>query len=175
MGDDSKQQDRAALGDRGERLVAQWLIQEGWTILQRRWRCQWGELDLVAYRSDGRSRGTLAFVEVKTRSTGNWDADGRLAITPGKKIKLGRAAELFLSRYPHLSDMDCRFDVALVLRRSPPVNAKQPDAKQHRPISPGSADGQTSQPVSIQLGIPVIYDNDWLTLDYIVNAFDEGL
>ncbi|TVQ17398.1 MAG: YraN family protein [Leptolyngbya sp. DLM2.Bin15] len=182
MGDNSKQQDRAALGDRGERLVAQWLIQEGWTILQRRWRCPWGELDLVAYQSDGRSRGTLAFVEVKTRSTGNWDADGRLAITPGKKIKLGRAAEIFLSRYPHLSDMDCRFDVALVLRRSPPFNAKQPDAKQpdakqpdakqHRPISPDSADGLTSQPASIQLGTPMIYDNDWLTLDYIVNAFD---
>ncbi|HEY9817520.1 MAG TPA: YraN family protein [Candidatus Obscuribacterales bacterium] len=167
MGDDSKQQDRAALGDRGERLVAQWLIQEGWTILQRRWRCQWGELDLVAYRSDGRSRGTLAFVEVKTRSNGNWDADGRLAITPGKKIKLGRAAELFLSRYPHLSDMDCRFDVALVLRRSPPFKAKQ-----HRPISPDSAEGQTNQPAPIQLGTPVAYDNDWLTLDYLVNAFD---
>ena len=36
------------IGVLGEDLVARWLQSSGWTILHRRWRCRWGELDLVA-------------------------------------------------------------------------------------------------------------------------------
>jgi putative endonuclease len=149
------------LGARGEDLVTRWLLQEGWSILQRRWRCRWGELDVVAYRSDGRSRGLLIFVEVKTRSDGNWDADGRLAVTPQKQEKLQQAAALFLTRHPHLTDVDCRFDVALVRRRSRPAqNSTQP--LDSAPSSPS---------LRIQLGVPVADGDDWLTLDYIPDAF----
>ncbi|GEM_PF-123930 len=37
------------LGNIAEAFVAQWLIQHGWQILHRRWRCRWGEIDLVAH------------------------------------------------------------------------------------------------------------------------------
>lgn len=151
------------LGERGEDLVTRWLLQEGWSILQRRWRCRWGELDVVAYRSDGRSRGLLIFVEVKTRSDGNWDADGRLAVTPQKQEKLQQAAALFLTRHPHLTDVDCRFDVALVRRRSRPIFTQDPTQL------PDSA-SKSPSPI-IQLGVPVADGDDWLTLDYIPNAF----
>ena len=36
------------IGVLGEDLVARWLQSSGWEILHRRWRCPWGELDLVA-------------------------------------------------------------------------------------------------------------------------------
>ena len=36
------------LGDRGENLTADWLLSRGYQILDRRWRCRYGELDLVA-------------------------------------------------------------------------------------------------------------------------------
>ena len=36
------------LGDRGEDLTADWLLSRGCQILDRRWRCRYGELDLVA-------------------------------------------------------------------------------------------------------------------------------
>ena len=33
------------LGDRGEDLTADWLLSRGCRILDRRWRCRYGELD----------------------------------------------------------------------------------------------------------------------------------
>ncbi|MEM9265482.1 MAG: YraN family protein [Cyanobacteria bacterium P01_F01_bin.13] len=106
------------LGLYGEQLVKDWLIQQGWEILYQRWQCRWGELDIVAqgYNAQGGklSSQMLAFVEVKTRSRGNWDLDGLLSITPAKQRKLWTTARLFLTRHPHLAQLPCRLDVALV-------------------------------------------------------------
>ncbi|WP_392535363.1 YraN family protein [Nostoc sp. C117] len=116
------------IGQFGEDLVAQWLQSTGWVILHRRFSCRWGEIDIIAEydRKVGEqwSRGTvgelrtqhstLAFIEVKTRSSRNWDAGGRSAITPQKQAKIWRTAEIFLAQYPEKADYSCRFDVAIV-------------------------------------------------------------
>lgn len=99
------------IGRLGEQLVSQWLEAQEWIILSRRWYSRWGEIDIVA-RS--KAANVLAFVEIKTRSQGNWDADGALSITPVKQTKLCTAAALFLGEYPDFADYSCRFDVALV-------------------------------------------------------------
>lgn len=99
------------IGCLGEQLVSQWLETREWIILSRRWHSRWGELDLVARST---TVNILAFVEIKTRSQGNWDADGALSITPAKQTKLCTAAALFLGEYPDFADYCCRFDVALV-------------------------------------------------------------
>jgi len=100
------------IGDRGEILVAQLLQTNGWQILETQWRCRWGELDVIAC-----DRQWLLFIEVKTRSDRNWDADGSLAITTKKQTKIIKAASIFLERNPDLAKLACRFDVALVRRR----------------------------------------------------------
>lgn len=103
-----------SLGKLGEEITAQWLKNQGWEILASRWRCRWGELDLVAYDPSTRD---LSFVEVKTRQKGNWDENGLLAITPHKQQKLYRTAETFLAHYPQFSTLACRFDLALIKAR----------------------------------------------------------
>jgi putative endonuclease len=52
------------VGDYGERVAAQRLVAEGMVLLDRNWRCDAGEIDLVL-----RDGETLVFCEVKTRSS----------------------------------------------------------------------------------------------------------
>jgi putative endonuclease len=142
------------LGQQGENLVTQWLQQQHWSILARGWTSRWGELDIVALRREGRY-ADLAFVEVKTRSQGNWDEDGLYAITRSKQAKLWKTAQQFLAQYPHLGEANCRFDVALVnVRRSP-------------------SKAQTTPAPKIFLGQPTVMDGEELTLHtYLESAFE---
>lgn len=123
----------STLGYRAEQHVGEWLTGAGWELLHHRWHCRWGELDWIALTpkptnspseeaSLKQARQTenqplhqdLVFLEVKARRRGNWDADGLLAITPKKQVKLWQAAELFLSEHPQWATLPCRFDVVLV-------------------------------------------------------------
>lgn len=139
------------LGALGEDLVAQWLQHQGWRILQRRWRSRWGELDVVAYHPV-QPHGAIAFVEVKTRSRGNWDADGLLAITASKQAKLWKTARLFLAQHPQWAEHPCQFDIALVC---------------HRPNRTGAASGLLSIP-SPQAGYALVLQ------DYLAAALFDG-
>ena len=48
----------ADIGILGEDFVASWLQAQGWTILHRRWRCRWGELDIIAQEGLREQRST---------------------------------------------------------------------------------------------------------------------
>jgi putative endonuclease len=74
------------LGRDGESLAARWLQEQGYTLLQRNWRCAAGELDLIV-----RQGGTTVFVEVKTRSSTAYGHPFE-AITTAKAARLRRLA-----------------------------------------------------------------------------------
>ena len=99
------------IGDLGEQLVSRWLELHDYQILQRNWRCRWGEIDIVA---QDKTNEMIAFVEVKTRSDRNWDEDGLLALNDSKQQKLIQTASLFLAKHPKLAELPCRFDLGLV-------------------------------------------------------------
>lgn len=54
---------RHVLGIYGERLAADYLTSLGYEILERNWRCNQGEIDLIAKDAE-----RWVFVEVKTRN-----------------------------------------------------------------------------------------------------------
>ncbi len=101
--------EKIAIGQGGEALVKQHLLQQGWQIHQQNWHCRWGEIDLIA-----QCDRALAFVEVKTRRRSGWDAGGVMAVSLSKQEKLSKAAVSFLMENPELNELDCRFDIALV-------------------------------------------------------------
>jgi putative endonuclease len=84
---------RIQLGAMGEALAADHLMKMGLRILDRNWRCRYGELDLIA--SDP-TTNTVVFVEVKTR-TGDGYGGLAHAVTPRKVRRLRRLAALWLA------------------------------------------------------------------------------
>lgn len=107
-------------------------------------------------------------MEVKTRSKGNWDEGGLLAITSGKQKKLWHTAQSFLVAYPDLAILPCRFDVALVRCQSAPK-------KRAPSLNLGAPLFQKSQlPFSVGLDLPMTHTiaGYRLTLhQYIHDAF----
>jgi putative endonuclease len=86
---------RAQLGALGEQLAVDHLTALGWRVLERNWRCRWGELDLVAVEPQG---GALVFVEVKTRTSDQFGGVLQ-AVTPEKLRRLRRLAGLWLAAH----------------------------------------------------------------------------
>lgn len=77
-------------GDWGEALVEKYLSERGCRIVEREWRCRFGEIDLIAEKD-----GVLLFVEVKLRTNLQYGAP-REYVTVKKQEKLRAAALLYL-------------------------------------------------------------------------------
>lgn len=96
---------RKARGDMGEEIAARYLAERGFEILDRQWKCRYGELDLTARDPSG----VICFVEVKLRKRGG-PVSGREAVDERKRERLRKAASMWLS--VHDPDAPARFDVA---------------------------------------------------------------
>ncbi len=77
----------------GEALAVDHLTRMGLRIMNRNWRCRYGELDVIACDETAR---TVVFVEVKTR-TGDGYGGLAHAVTPRKVRRLRRLAGLWLA------------------------------------------------------------------------------
>ena len=95
------------LGRWGEDLAAAFLEEKGCRIVDRNWKCRFGELDLVA-----EGEGYLCFVEVKLRRTQRFGT-GAEQVDQRKREKLRITAELYLQERPAV--LQPRFDVIEVL------------------------------------------------------------
>jgi putative endonuclease len=98
---------RKHTGKKGEDLAADHLVDAGLKIIERNYRCPFGEIDIVA--EEGK---TLVFVEVKSRRS---DAYGspQTAVGREKQKKLSRIALHYLQEN-RLSHRPARFDVVAV-------------------------------------------------------------
>ena len=101
-----------AVGAYGERLAARYLMERGMQILDRNWRCDQGEIDIVAM--DG---SCLVIVEVKTRRSLAFGSPVE-AVTAVKAARLRRLSGCWLAGHRSLVDSvaDVRIDVIGVLR-----------------------------------------------------------
>jgi len=98
------------LGRKGEELAIRFLKKKGYRILERNYVCKLGEIDIVA-----REKDTLAFVEVKTR-TSTLFGPPELSVTPFKQMQISKAALVYLKE-KNLEEVKARFDVVSILLR----------------------------------------------------------
>jgi putative endonuclease len=97
-----------AIGQYGEDLAAKHLVAAGFAILERNWRCELGEIDIVARDGD-----TLVVCEVKTRRGLNYGSPLE-SITYRKLATLRSLAGRWLSQYG-ARPPQIRIDVVAVL------------------------------------------------------------
>ena len=98
------------LGKKGEQLAIDYLVKKGYTILDKNWRFQKAEVDIIAQKEE-----TLAVVEVKTRSSIDFGSPQDF-VNP-KKIKLLVSAidEYVVSKN---LDVDVRFDIIAIVHEN---------------------------------------------------------
>lgn len=105
---------RSELGAYGEALAARHLTDQGMVLLDRNWRCDLGEVDLVL-----RDGPVLVVCEVKTRSSIAYGAPLE-AVTEQKAARLRRLAARWLAEH-EVRPQEVRIDLVGVLapRRGP--------------------------------------------------------
>ncbi|PJK01263.1 YraN family protein [Lysobacteraceae bacterium NML91-0213] len=96
---------RRRRGDAVEQLARDLLHSQGLQDVARNAGYRVGELDLVM-----RDGATLVFVEVRYRRSAGYGG-GADSIDARKRLRLVRAAQVFLSRHPRWATAPCRFDV----------------------------------------------------------------
>jgi putative endonuclease len=109
---------RRELGRFGEAYAARHLVEQGMVLLDRNWRCDAGEIDLVL--RDGR---VLVVCEVKTRSSVAFGSPLE-GVTAPKAARLRRLAARWLAEH-RLRPDEVRIDLVGVLvlpGRSPRVD-----------------------------------------------------
>jgi putative endonuclease len=100
---------RLALGQYGERVAARLLVAQGMVLLDRNWRCDAGEIDLVLRDGD-----VLVVCEVKTRSSVSCGTPQE-AVTPAKLARLRRLASCWIREHD-VHPRDVRIDLVAVIR-----------------------------------------------------------
>lgn len=81
----------------------------GFRLMARRYRCPFGEIDLIVQKNN-----TLQFIEVKYRSS----VDDPAAALPSfsSRKRLHRAARYFIMKHPQSDDMEQNFHIVLVTK-----------------------------------------------------------
>jgi putative endonuclease len=94
------------VGRWGEQTAAEYLEKQGYQILERNFRTQHGEVDIIA-----RQENVLVFVEVKARSSNRFGYPEH-SVTPRKKMHILSAAEKYILEHPEFQTW--RVDVIAV-------------------------------------------------------------
>nr|WP_302596200.1 YraN family protein [uncultured Cellulosilyticum sp.] len=103
-----EKQNKKAVGKAYEDLATAYLIDKGYSIVEKNYRCKLGEIDIIAKDYD-----MLVFIEVKYRKTVAFGSPGE-AVTYYKKQRILRSAKWYLRQH-YYSEINCRFDVIEIL------------------------------------------------------------
>ncbi len=92
-------------GTEYEEKTSQWLAEQGVQILEKNYRCRFGEIDII-----GSHQGYLVFIEVKYRSdtARGYPAE---AVGPGKQRTICKVADYYRMCKRYGEEQPVRYDV----------------------------------------------------------------
>lgn len=96
------------LGKKGEQLAVDFLQKKGYKILERNYRYQKAEIDIIARLND-----TLCAVEVKTRSTPDF-GNPQDFVKPKQIQQLVKAIDYYVTKND--LDVEVRFDIVAIIK-----------------------------------------------------------
>jgi putative endonuclease len=97
-----------ALGQEGEEMAVAFLVKKGFHILERNYRYQKAEVDIIAQKN-----GILAAVEVKTRSTPDF-GDPQEFVKKKQINLLVKAVDHYVNE--NKLEVEVRFDIIAIIR-----------------------------------------------------------
>lgn len=95
-------------GDDGENLAAGYLEKLGYIILERQWKYERFEIDLIAEKDK-----TIVFVEVKTRFSNTYGEPWE-AVNQAKRKKICASADAYIQQYD--INHEPRFDIVSIIK-----------------------------------------------------------
>ena len=99
--------ERILLGKEGEKIALRYLKRMGYQIIERNYRCKFGEVDIIA--KDGKF---LSFVEVRSGRNFIFNTP-KESITKRKQQQISKVALNYIKRY-QLTETEARFDVVSI-------------------------------------------------------------
>ncbi|MBU2938258.1 YraN family protein [Lacinutrix sp. C3R15] len=96
------------LGKKGEELAVDYLLQNGYEIMERNYRYQKAEVDIIAKQKE-----TLAIIEVKTRSTINF-GNPQDFLKPKQIQRIVNAVDQYVTT--NKLDVEVRFDIIAIVK-----------------------------------------------------------
>ena len=96
------------LGKKGEQLAVDFLLENGYEIIERNYRFDKAEVDIIAQKKD-----ILAIIEVKTRSTTNF-GDPQDFVKPKQIQRLVKAVDEYVT--VNGLDVEVRFDIIAIVK-----------------------------------------------------------
>lgn len=98
------------LGKKGEKLAVDFLLDKGYDIVERNYRYDKAEVDIIAQKGQ-----TLAIVEVKTRSTSDF-GDPQDFLKPKQIQRIVKAVDEYV--LVNNLDVEIRFDIIAIVKEN---------------------------------------------------------
>ena len=95
-------------GNAGESKAADYLIEQGYSIIERNYRTNGGEIDIIAYKEK-----ILVFVEVKSLPNGSPELL-HTELNRGKLQRIVKTSKRFLLKHRQYSNSYVRYDVIVI-------------------------------------------------------------
>ena len=102
------------LGKKGEQLAVDFLIENGYDIVERNYRFNKAEVDIIAQKKD-----VLAIIEVKTRSTTDF-GNPQDFVKPKQIKNLVKAVDEYVT--VNNLEVDVRFDIIAIVKEEQQFN-----------------------------------------------------